>query len=138
MRLMIILLCCCFFLTGCVKYKQAITKKEAVSFADDFFKALGSGDTLYLQHHLADDFVLYEHDQVWNIDSLLSLMPLTQGRVWEIQKPHFVNNGAIGHLYYYNQGVTPSDRAWLESMLMERQGSELKLRFMQSTKLYLK
>ena len=80
---------------------------------------------------------MYEHDEIWNTDSLLSLMPLTEGRIWEIRDFSLTADGKIAHFNYFNQGVVPADRSWFESGLIIQTEHELKLKFMHSTKLYL-
>lgn len=129
--------CFCFcWLSSCVNEEPSITEEEALSLTNGFFEALSKGDTLYMQNHITADFLMFEHEQVWNMDSLLRLMPLTQGRVWEINEPTFNTSGNLAHLSYFNQGIIPSDRSWLESVLMKREGKHLKMKFMHSTKLY--
>lgn len=110
---------------------------EAIeSVANDFFKALGSGDTTLMMKVLTNDFEMFEHDQVWNTDSLLSLMPNTLGREWSIENPKVSQDGNLIHLYYFNQGIKPEDRSWYESMLMESSDDLIRIKFMHSTKLY--
>lgn len=106
------------------------------SVANDFFKALGSADTTLMMKVLADDFEMFEHDQIWNTDSLLSLMPNTIGREWSIENLKVWQDGDLIHLYYFNQGIRPQDRSWYESMLMTSADDLIKIKFMHSTKLY--
>ncbi|OEK01028.1 hypothetical protein BFP97_05680 [Roseivirga sp. 4D4] len=115
-----------------------ITDDEVNSVALDFFVALGTGDTTLMSSILTEDFEMFEHDVIWNTDSLLSLMPNTLGRKWSILDPVIQSEGSLAHLYYFNQGITPSDRSWYESMLLEKSDEGLKIKFMHSTKLYLK
>lgn len=131
------------FITSCGKNTSSsrlatISSQEIETVANDFFTALGSGDSTLMRRLLTEDFEMYEHDQVWNIDSLLSLMPNTLGRKWSIVDPVIHTEGLTGHIYYFNQGINPSDRSWYESMLLEKDGGNLRIKFMQSTKLYLK
>lgn len=104
---------------------------------EDFFTALSTADTLLMRQITADDFVMYEHDSIWNTDSLLSLMSRTEGRIWEIQEFYFTANGGIGHFNYYNISRNPIGRDWHESGLIVQTEDGLKLKFMHSTKLYL-
>lgn len=115
-----------------------ISDKEITSVANDFFVALGTGDSTLMNRLLSQDFKMFEHDVIWNADSLLSLMPNTLGREWSVVDPIIQAEGDLAHLYYFNQGILPSDRSWYESMLIERTKDGLKIKFMHSTKLYLK
>lgn len=127
-------------LNGCSNEEtnsSVITKAEAVSVMDDFFTALSTADTSLMISLTHDDMIMYEHVEVWNRDSLLSLMPLTKGRAWEVQELKIESAGNISHVYYFNQGRIPSDRSWLESALLVRDESAVKIKFMHSTKLYL-
>ncbi len=122
-----------------VKIASAPFALETIEgIANDFFIALGTGDTTRLNKVLSDDFIMFEHDQTWNTDSLLSLMPNTIGRVWSIQDLKVSQDGDLVHIHYFNQGVVPKDRSWHESMLMNASGQELKIQFIHSTKMYLK
>jgi len=117
---------------------ESIADDQVTSIASDFFIALGTGDTTLMKSLLTEGFEMFEHDLIWNTDSLLSLMPNTLGRKWSIVDPVVQTEGSLAHLYYFNQGITPSDRSWYESMLMEKSDDGLKIKFMHSTKLYLK
>lgn len=108
------------------------------SLANDFFIALGTGDTTLLTKVLSDDFDMFEHDELWRTSDLLALMPNTLGRKWSVQELKVSQSGKLIHIYYFNQGKIPKDRSWLESMLMEQTAQGLKIKFMHSTKLYLK
>ncbi len=130
-------------LTACIPkdnraLNDSIPDDQITSIASDFFVALGTGDTTLMRSLLAEDFEMFEHDVIWNTDSLLSLMPNTLGRKWSIVDPVVQTQGSLAHLYYFNQGITPSDRSWYESMLLEEAEDGLKIKFMHSTKLYLK
>ncbi len=107
--------------------------------ADDFFIALGTGDTTLMQQILSDDFQMFEHDEIWNVDSLLSLMPNTIGRKWSIEDLQVSQSDNLVHIYYFNKSINPVGRSWYESMLLETYSDgRLKIKFMHSTKLYLK
>ena len=119
--------------------EETILSQEAgISTIENFFMALGTGDTLLLQKSLTENFYMYEHDEVWETDDLLGLMPLTLGRKWSFKDIHFKSEGNLAHITYFNQGVIPDDRSWLESALLVVEGDSLKIRFLHSTKLYLK
>ena len=114
-----------------------ISKGEAEQTMEDFFRALSTADTTLIQQITTDDFILYEHDAIWNRDSLLSLMSATKGRNWEIQDPVVKAEGNLAHIYYYNVSRKPEGRSWLESALLINQKDTVRLAFMHSTKLYL-
>ena len=114
------------------------SQDEAIAIIENFFTALGTADTLLLQNSLTEDFYMYEHDEVWKTDDLLGLMPMTLGRKWSFKDIHFKSGGNLGHITYFNQGIIPDDRSWLESALLVAEGDSLKIRFLHSTKLYLK
>ncbi|WP_139135199.1 hypothetical protein [Roseivirga sp. 4D4] len=142
-KLISILFTTLFLLSACMSVDRQtssspITDDEVNSVALDFFVALGTGDTTLMSSILTEDFEMFEHDVIWNTDSLLSLMPNTLGRKWSILDPVIQSEGSLAHLYYFNQGITPSDRSWYESMLLEKSDEGLKIKFMHSTKLYLK
>jgi len=139
--LIAILICICIIVSCQPKERiesPSISLETIESIAHNFFTALGTGDTTLLNKVLSNDFIMFEHDEVWNTDSLLSLMPNTIGREWSIQDLKVSQSGNLAHVYYFNQGTIPADRSWLESMLMEQNGEALKIKFMHSTKLYLK
>jgi len=114
-----------------------ISKTEAEQTMNNFFTALSTADTTLLNELTTDDFVLYEHDAIWNRDSLLSLMAATEGRIWEIQDAEVHSEGNVAHIYYYNVSRKPEGRSWLESALLINQKDTVRLAFMHSTKLYL-
>lgn len=115
-----------------------LSKDAAIATIENFFAALATGDTLLLQKSLTEDFYMYEHDEVWQADDLLELMPLTLGRKWSFKDVKFMSEGNLGHISYFNQGIIPNDRNWLESALLVAEGDSLKIKFLHSTKLYLK
>lgn len=117
--------------------KTTMSPESAEQLMADFFTALSTADTLLMRQVTADDFVMYEHDSIWNTDSLLSLMSRTEGRIWEIQDFNFTADGNIGHFNYYNVSRNPIGRDWYESGLIVHTEEDLKLKFMHSTKLYL-
>ncbi len=108
------------------------------SIADDFFIALGTGDTTLMQQILSDNFQMFEHDEIWNVDSLLSLMPNTIGRKWSIEDLEISQSDDLVHIYYFNNSINPIGRSWYESMLLTPSEGRWKIKFMHSTKLYLK
>ncbi|WP_420386777.1 hypothetical protein [Roseivirga sp.] len=118
--------------------KEGISEEQALSTIENFFTALGSADTLLMQQSLTHDFYMFEHDEVWTINELLELMPLTKGRKWSFKEVRFESAGHAGHITYFNQGVIPSDRSWLESALLINEDGSVKIKFLHSTKLYLK
>jgi len=125
-------------LVSCKQSTQpAITSAEAEQTMTDFFTSLSTADSTLLTQLTTDDFVLYEHDQVWNRDSLLALMPYTTGRIWEIQDFNAETEGNIAHVYYFNLSRKPEGRSWLESALLVDADGRAKIKFMHSTKLYL-
>lgn len=82
---------------------------------------------------------MFEHDEIWNVDSLLSLMPNTIGRKWSIEDLQVSQSDNLVHIYYFNKSINPVGRSWYESMLLETYSDgRLKIKFMHSTKLYLK
>lgn len=135
-------ICCSFLfallLVSCKPSGQpAITAAEAGQTMNGFFTSLSTADTTLLEQLTTDDFVLYEHDQIWNRDSLLALMPYTSGRIWEIQDFNAETEGGIAHVYYFNLSRKPEGRSWLESALLVDHNGQPKIKFMHSTKLYL-
>jgi len=125
-------------LVSCRESTQpAITSAEAEQTMNDFFTSLSTADSTLLTQLTTDDFVLYEHDQIWNRDSLLALMPYTTGRIWEIQDFNAETGGHIAHVYYFNLSRNPEGRSWLESALLVDANGGPKIKFMHSTKLYL-
>lgn len=136
-------LSCLFLIISCQKTDtinniESISIQNIESTANDFFKALGTGDTTLMKRLLTHDFEMFEHDEIWNTDSLLSLMPNTIGREWSVEDLKISQDGDLVHLYYFNRSIKPKDRSWYESMLMKASGKELKIKFIHSTKLYLK
>lgn len=123
---------------SCVSKNETstFTKEQAHELVDQFYNALSRGDSLLLKRVLAEDFTMYEHEVQWNIDSLLALMPLTQGRIWRIDEVNFKTRADIAHIYYYNESDRPKGRSWYESMLIVKE-NEWKIQFMHSTKRYL-
>lgn len=125
-------------INSCFSKKEAspFVKEQAHKLVDQFYDALSKGDTLLLKRVLSEDFIMYEHEVQWNIDSLLALMPLTQGRIWRVDDINFVTRDDIAHVYYYNESDRPRGRSWYESMLLVRE-NEWRIQFMHSTKRYL-
>lgn len=115
-----------------------LDKREAIKAIDNFYLALGSADTLLLQQTLTNDFYMFEHDEVWKTENLLELMTLTIGREWSVNDVHFESDQNNGHITYLNRGIIPSDRSWLESALLVKINDTIKIKFLHSTKLYLK
>ena len=126
----------CSFLS-CTNEQSSITSDQARQTMNDFFKALSTADTLLMERVTVDDFILYEHEEIWNRDSLLSLMSATQGRIWEIQDFELETRDDIAHVHYFNFSRKPEGRSWLESALLVRKEDQLQIQFMHSTKLYL-
>ena len=79
------------------------SKSEVKSVIDNFFIALGSDDSAAMEQILTNDFHMFEHDHRWNIDSLISLMPKTIGRVWEVSELEITQGKELTHVSYYNQ-----------------------------------
>ena len=127
-------------LSGCKtpENQSFFTQEKAHEYVNDFFKALSTGDSTLMANLLTEDFEMYEHEVLWNQDSLLSLMPLTQGRVWRVDSISFHVDEDIAHVYYFNESDKPKGRSWYESMLFIRESDKWRIRFMHSTKLYLK
>lgn len=122
---------------SCTDSQPAISPNEAEQTMNNFFTALSTTDSTLIREVTTDDFTLYEHEEIWNRDSLLSLMPYTGGRIWEIKDFKSISEGDLAHVHYYNVSRKPADRSWLESALLIRDEGRLKIRFMHSTKLYL-
>ncbi len=112
--------------------------KEIEAIPNNFFKALGTGDTTLLKSLLTPDFFMFEHDEYWTADSLLKLMHLTLGRVWEVNDLKMNKDNKLVHVSYFNNSLAPQGRSWYESMLIINTIEGLKIKFMHSTKLYLK
>ena len=125
------------FTTGCNKQNSPISEYEAKQLMDSFFTALSTADSTMMEQITSDSFYMYEHEKIWNTDSLLSLMSRTKGRIWEIQDFKLVTDGDIAHFSYYNESKNPLGRSWYESGLIVSTEQGLKLKFMHSTKLYL-
>jgi len=117
--------------------ESKIISEEAEQTMNNFFTALSEADTVLLNRVTTEDFTLYEHDEIWNRDSLLSLMAHTQGRIWVIRDFESLSEGNIAHVYYHNISREPAGRSWLESALLIQKNDEIKIAFMHSTKLYL-
>ena len=113
-------------------------KEQAHNMVKNFYRALSLADSTLMDQVLSDEFIMYEHEVLWNQDSLLSLMAATKGRIWRVDEIEFHVNGNIAHTYYYNESDNPIGRSWYESMLFKKEDGEWKIRFMQSTKRYLK
>jgi len=124
-------------LYACSDQSPGIAHDEAEHTMREFFSALSKADTSLMHQVTTDDFVLYEHDLIWNRDSLLNLMQATKGRIWEIKNPVVHTRGDLAHIYYYNVSRNPVGRSWYESALLVKQKDTLRLKFMHSTKLYL-
>lgn len=125
-------------LFGCQEERSEITAEKAENTMDDLFTALSNADTTLLKQVTTDDFTLFEHEEVWNRDSLLALMPATEGRIWEIKDAEVYAKEDVAHIHYFNQSRKPENRAWLESALLIRdENGDVRIKFMHSTKLYL-
>ena len=116
----------------------AISEKEVTTCIEQFFEALANSDSLLLKQTLSKDFYMFEHDEIWNTDSLLALMPATLGRKWSVNEERITIIDNTGHISYFNQGIIPPDRSWLESALVVKENGSTKVVFLHSTKLYLK
>lgn len=129
-----------FLLMACnqpVDTTPSISDEEAEQIMNDFFTSLSEADTTLLNNITTDDFYLFEHDVIWNADSLLNLMSRTQGRVWVIKDFKVVKDGDIAHFNYFNESANPVGRSWLESGVLVREEGDVKIKFLHSTKLYL-
>ncbi|MDZ7716161.1 MAG: hypothetical protein U5J95_08120 [Balneolaceae bacterium] len=126
-----------FLFTACSDLESDIDSEDAKKTIQNFFTALSTADTLLLNQVTTGDFTLYEHEEIWNRDSLLSLMSATEGRIWEIQDFESISRENIAHVYYYNISRNPEGRSWLESALLIRNDGRTQIQFMHSTKLYL-
>jgi len=113
------------------------TKDQAHDMVKDFYSALSTGDSTLMNELLSEEFIMYEHEVLWNQDSLLRLMPLTKDRIWRVDEIDYHSDGALTHIYYYNESDNPKGRSWYESMLFTVEDNAWKIRFMQSTKRYL-
>ena len=116
---------------------KAYTQEEVKTVIDDFFSALSQGDSTLMRSLLTEDFHMFEHDVRWNQDSLLSLMPVTLGRIWEVSELDINQEHGLVHVSYFNNSANPKGRSWFESMLLTETKDGLKIKFMHSTKLYL-
>lgn len=115
----------------------SISDQEAEQIVNDFFTSLSKADTTLLMNITSDDFYLFEHDVIWNADSLLNLMSRTQGRVWVVKDFKTVKDGDVAHFNYFNESANPVGRSWLESGVLVREEDGIKIKFLHSTKLYL-
>ncbi|HEY9117818.1 MAG TPA: hypothetical protein VIN11_08330 [Roseivirga sp.] len=138
-KLAIIIILITFYSCSHIKdsNENLITKNDAIKTLETFYIALGTSDTTLLRQAVTNDFYMFEHDEEWNLDDLLELMPSTMGRKWSLNDIQFESNTGIGHITYLNKGVIPSDRSWLESALLVLEHDEVKIKFLHSTKLYL-
>jgi len=116
----------------------SFSKENAHEMIKEFYQALSTGDSTLMSSVLSLQFEMYEHEVLWNEDSLLWLMGATQGRIWRVDEITFHEEGKFAHAYYYNESDKPLGRSWYESMLFKKEGDEWKIRFMHSTKRYLK
>lgn len=117
--------------------EQTLSGANAEQIMNDFFTALSTADSTLLNRITTEDFTLYEHDVIWNRDSLFSLMPSLQGRIWEIRNAKVQVGDDLAHIHYYNVSRKPEGRSWLESALLVRRNDTLRIAFLHSTKLYL-
>ena len=140
MKKLLIALFLLAFAMGCKSTNSPndFDKEQAHDMVKKFYQALSSADSTLMNQVLSDEFIMYEHEVLWNQDSLLSLMAATKGRIWRVDEIEFHVNGNIAHTYYYNESDKPIGRSWYESMLFKKEDGEWKIRFMQSTKRYLK
>lgn len=117
---------------------KAYTDEDVKAVIDDFFISLSQGDSTLMKSLLTEGFHMFEHDVRWNEDSLLSLMPRTLGRIWEVSELDVSQENGLVHVSYFNHSKKPEGRSWFESMLLTETREGLKVKFMHSTKLYLK
>ncbi|MDX1671688.1 MAG: hypothetical protein R3211_05055, partial [Balneolaceae bacterium] len=109
--LQVMLLVVSILLAACTERDSPIEEEEVVQTMNDFFTALSTADSTLLIRITKKNFTLYEHDEIWNRDSLLSLMPAVEGRIWKIRDPIIHVEGNMAHIYYYNVSQKPEGRS---------------------------
>ena len=125
--------------------QERLTKdqKAAQQTVEKMFDALSSRDSVSLKKHCTADIALYEYGQVWNIDTLI-LKAITQNKATDFARTNrfdFINTTADKNTawvtYHLTSAITrdgkQSTAQWLETVVLEKERKQWKVRHLHST-----
>lgn len=132
-------------LSTTVHAQQLFTKEqeEVQQAVVNMFEALSNRDSLSLKAHCTADITLYEYGQIWNMDTLIrkaitmnTADDFTRSNTFEFistttdQKSAWVTYRLTSVILKDSQQSTVQ---WLETVVLERQGKQWKVKHLHST-----
>lgn len=108
-----------------------------------FFDGLAELDATKLKAWTTADFLLLEDGEVWNMDTLISMIAPMKGRNFKrVNRFSFIateQKGDIAWVSYHNTAVftvneRQQTRDWLESAVLVRQEGRWKIKLLHSTR----
>lgn len=109
----------------------------------EMFDALSKRDSVSLKAHCTPDISLYEYGEVWNLDSLIG-KAITRNTADDFKRTNnfeFISTETDKNMawvsYLLNSAITRNGKQttiqWLETVFLERQGKDWKVKHLHST-----
>ena len=139
------------------KVLEQITEEKVINNIKDFFSALNvkNYDKTILNQKVTTDFIIYEMGDKFTLNEFTDFIESAGYLGWESTE-WFLSDFTISidsnsaHVSYLNTGVfiypnpyrrevlLKENKQWLESVLIVREGEDLKIKFLQSDEIYSK
>ena len=139
------------------KVLEQITEEKVINNIKDFFSALNvkNYDKIILNQKVTSDFMIYEMGDKFTLTEFTDFIESAGYLGWKSTE-WFLSDFTISidsnsaHVSYLNTGVfiypnpyrrevlLKENKQWLESVLIVREGEDLKIKFLQSDEIYSK
>ena len=136
---------------------EQITEEKVINNIKDFFNALNvkNYDKIILNQKVTTDFIIYDMGDKFTLNEFTDFIESAGYLGWESTE-WFLSDFTISidsnsaHVSYLNTGVfiypnpyrrevlLKENKQWLESVLIVREGEDLKIKFLQSDEIYSK
>ena len=137
--------------------QEQLTEEMIIDHINEFFNALNikNYDKELLSQKVTDDFIIYEMGDKFTFNEFTDFIESAGFLGWESTE-WFLSDFTISidsnsaHVSYLNTGVfiypnpyrrevlLKENKQWLESVLIVREGEDLKIKFLQSDEIYSK
>ena len=141
----IIFLTIAISVTALLQAQQLFSKKqiEVQQTVVKMFQALSNRDSIALKSYCSPDITLYEYGQIWNIDTLI-MKAITMNQSADLKRTNtfdFINtetDKTKAWVTYRLSSVITRDTKetviqWLETVVLERQNKQWKVKHLHST-----
>jgi ketosteroid isomerase-like protein len=125
--------------------KLSESEMEVQQIIRQMFDALSNRDSIGLKNYCAADIALFEHGQVWNLDSLIrkGVKENTANDFKRVNTFNFIDTSIEGNIAWatYNlrsdivRGGKEGSIYWMETVVLVKQNRKWKLKVLHSTRL---